>query len=209
MLFLIIFAGGMTKAVVFDIGGVLVNLNLERSIRAFREVLGYERITELLDPCHQKGIYGDLEAGILSADDFRAAVLSESRPGSRPEDVDYCMWSLLDGVSPDTAAAVKSVYGKYPLYILSNNNPINMVGCHKALDDAGIGGMFAGEFISWEMKMLKPSAEFYLEVIRRIGLAPEEILFIDDSATNVQGARAVGIDARLLEPGMSVSSLLP
>ena len=84
-----------------------------------------------------------------------------------------------------------------------------MVACHKALDDAGIGGMFDGEFISWEMKMLKPSAEFYREVIRRLNLAPEEILFIDDSASNVAGARALGIDARLLEPGMAISSLLP
>ena len=84
-----------------------------------------------------------------------------------------------------------------------------MVACHKALDDAGIGGMFDGEFISWEMKMLKPSAEFYREVIRRLGLAPEDTLFIDDSASNVEGARAVGIDARLLEPGTPLSSLLP
>ncbi|MBR6305705.1 MAG: HAD family phosphatase [Bacteroidales bacterium] len=199
----------MIKAILFDIGGVLVGLDMERSIRAFKEVLGYERITEILDPCHQKGIYGDLETGILSADDFRSAILAESRPGSRPEDVDRCMWALLAGVSPETAAAVRSVYGLYPLYLLSNNNPINMVACHKALDDAGIGGMFDGEFISWEMKMLKPSAEFYREVIRRLGLAPEDTLFIDDSASNVEGARAVGIDARLLEPGTPLSSLLP
>ncbi|MBP5675849.1 MAG: HAD-IA family hydrolase, partial [Bacteroidales bacterium] len=64
-------------------------------------------------------------------------------------------------------------------------------------------------FISSEMKMMKPSREFYLEAVRRIGLPPEEIVFIDDSLVNVQAARAVGIDARWLEPGMPLSQLLP
>ena len=199
----------MTKAIVFDIGGVLITLDLERGIRAFREELGYERISELLDPSHQKGIFGDMEGGIISADEFRAKVLEESRPGSTAEDVDRCVLSILNEVIPETAAAVRSVYGKYPLYLLSNNNPIGMKGCLERMERAGIGGLYEDMFISSEMKMMKPSREFYLEAVRRIGLPPEEIVFIDDSLVNVQAARAVGIDARWLEPGMPLSQLLP
>ena len=199
----------MTKAIVFDIGGVLITLDLERGIRAFREELGYDRISELLDPSHQKGIFGDMEGGIISADEFRAKVLEESRPGSTAEDVDRCVLSILNEVIPETAAAVRSVYGKYPLYLLSNNNPIGMKGCLERMERAGIGGLYEDMFISSEMKMMKPSREFYLEAVRRIGLPPEEIVFIDDSLVNVQAARAVGIDARWLEPGMPLSQLLP
>lgn len=199
----------MTKAIVFDIGGVLVSLDQKRCIEAFKSVLGFDRITELLDPYVQKGIYGELEEGTLPPEEFRARVLAESRPGSKPEDVDRCMFALLDGVRESTVSAVKSVAGKYPLYILSNNNPISMAFCQQAMDQAGIGGLFTDKFISCEMKMLKPSADFYREVVRRVGVAPEEILFIDDSLTNVKAARAVGIDARWLEPGMPLSQLLP
>ena len=199
----------MTKAIVFDIGGVLITLDLERGIRAFREELGYERITQLLDPSHQKGIFGDMEGGIISADEFRARVLEESRPGCTAEDVDRCVLSILNEVIPETAAAVRSVYGKYPLYLLSNNNPIGMKGCLERMERAGIGGLYEDMFISSDMKMMKPSREFYLEAVRRIGLPPEEIVFIDDSLVNVQAARAVGIDARWLEPGMPLSQLLP
>ncbi|MBO4467638.1 MAG: HAD family phosphatase [Bacteroidales bacterium] len=199
----------MTKAIVFDIGGVLIGLDLERGIRAFKEVLGYNRISELLDPSHQKGIYGDFEGGLLSADEFRAEVLKESRPGSRPEDVDRCVRQILLDIKPETAAAVRSVYGRYPLYLLSNNNPIGMPNCLELMEKAGIGGLYEDMFISSEMKMLKPSPEFYLEAVRRIGLPPEEILFIDDSLTNVEAARALGIDARWLEPGMPLAQLLP
>lgn len=199
----------MTKAIVFDIGGVLIGLDLERGIRAFKEVLGYNRISELLDPSHQKGIYGDFEGGLLSADEFRAEVLKESRPGSRPEDVDRCVRQILLDIKPETAAAVRSVYGRYPLYLLSNNNPIGMPNCLELMEKAGIGGLYQDMFISSEMKMLKPSLEFYREAVRRIGLPPEEILFIDDSLTNVEAARALGIDARWLEPGMPLAQLLP
>ncbi|MBR4735765.1 MAG: HAD family phosphatase [Bacteroidales bacterium] len=199
----------MTKAVVFDIGGVIIGLDLERGVRTFKEVLGYERITELLDPCHQKGIFGAMEGGEISADEFRARVLEESRPGSTAEQVDRCVRSILNPVTPETAAAVRSVYGRYPLYLLSNNNPIGMPACLELMEKAGIGGLYEDMFVSSEMKMLKPSLEFYREAVRRIGLPPEEILFIDDSLTNVEAARALGIDARWLEPGMPLSQLLP
>lgn len=199
----------MTKAIVFDIGGVLINLDLKAGIRTFKERLGFDRITEILDPFHQKGIYGDMEGGIISADDFRNAVLTESRPGSTAADVDYCVRSLLTGISEDTAAAVKSVIGRYPLYILSNTNAIADPYCLELFDAAGFGGCFQERFLSFEMKMLKPQKEIFLEVIRRIGLEPGEILYIDDSSTNVDAARALGIDARLLEPGQKLSSLMP
>jgi hypothetical protein len=39
----------MVKAIVFDLGGVLIDLDFDRSVRAFREILGYEKITEILD----------------------------------------------------------------------------------------------------------------------------------------------------------------
>lgn len=198
----------MVKAVVFDIGGVLIGLDLDRCIRAFRENLGYERITELLDPCHQKGIYGELEAGTLSADAFRSAVLSESRPGSRPEDVDRSMAALLTGMDPATVATVLSLQGRYPLYLLSNNNPISMVECRRILRENGLGDAFKAEFISADMKLMKPSRAFYEEVVRRLGVPAGEIVFVDDSPANVEGARAVGIDARLYKPGTPLAPVL-
>lgn len=200
----------MVKAVVFDVGGVLVDLDMDRCIRAFREELGFSRITEVLDPCHQKGVFEDMEAGRISADDFRSAVLRESRPGAVPADVDRCLCALLGGVKPESARAVLDVAQRYPIYLLSNNNPISMPACLAQIREAGVDpALFKDMFVSAQMKMLKPSAEFYREVIRRIGAAPEEIVFIDDSPRNVDGALAVGIDARLFVPGTSLAAILP
>lgn len=91
----------MPKAIVFDIGGVLIGLNMSRCIEAFRSTLGFERITELLDPYHQKGIYGELEGGRLSEQHFKELVIAESRPGTKPQDVEYAMGnSLTRGWTP-------------------------------------------------------------------------------------------------------------
>lgn len=200
----------MIKAIVFDIGGVLIGLNLDRCIRTFQEVLGYRRITELLDPYHQKGIYGEMEAGDLSADGFRAEVLRESRPGCRPEDVDRCMYSLLEGMDPDTVETVKALRGRYPLYLLSNNNPIAMKRILEMFRENGLEPetTFRDQFISSEMKLQKPSREIYEESVRRTGLPAGEILFIDDNETNVAAAREAGMQARLFAPGMKLSQLL-
>lgn len=200
----------MIKAIVFDIGGVLIGLDLGRCIRAFQEILGYDRITELLDPYHQKGIYGDMEAGILSADDFRSQVLAESRPGCKPSDVDRCMGALLCGIPADTVKTVKELGTRYPLYLLSNNNPIAMALINEEFRCNGIEPetFFKDQFISSEMKLLKPSRAIYDESVRRIGLPAGEILFIDDNEANVQAARDAGLQARLYVPGTKLSTLL-
>ena len=54
--------------------------------------------------------------------------------------------------------------------------------------------------------MLKPGREIFDEVVRRIGVRPEEILFIDDSIANVEGARAAGLNAVLYKKGVNVLS---
>ena len=200
----------MTKAILFDIGGVLIELDPGRCIDAFQTILGFQRITKILDPCHQKGIYGDMEAGIVSVDEFRRHILAESRPGCGPADVDAAMAALLVGMRPDTVRTVKRLAGKYPLYLLSNNNPISMARTYEIMRENGIDHttIFRAEYISWEMKMVKPAREFYEEAIRRVGLPAEEILFIDDNQANVDGALSVGIEARYYQPGTDLSLLL-
>ena len=128
----------MIKAIIFDMGGVLVDLDIEDCKKAFKERLGYYDIDEIIDACHQKGIYGDLEEGILSADDFRSIVLAGSRPDAVAEDVDEAMSHILVGIEPYKAEMLKRLSEKYELYMLSNNNPICVRYSRKMFEDAGI-----------------------------------------------------------------------
>ena len=197
----------MTKALIFDLGGVLVDLDLQNCKRHFKEVLGFQRITEILDPCHQKGIYSDLEEGLLSEEEFKSIILSESALGSTPAQVDECMWSLLVNMDAYKVPYLNELSSKYDLYILSNNNPISMRRCHEVFAQTGLDyeKVFKKEFISYQMKLLKPGKEIFTETIRQIGCAPEEALFIDDSPANVEGARNAGVPSLLYKQGSDLT----
>lgn len=198
------------KALIFDMGGVLVDLDIEDCKRAFKEDLDYHRIDDIIDACHQKGIYGELEEGVLSADEFRRLVLAESRPGAAPEEVDKAMWHILVGIAPQKAELLRKLAQKYDLYLLSNNNAICLPRSRRMFEEAGIplDRIFRECFFSFEMKALKPSETFYKAVIDRIGLPAEQMLFIDDSMTNVNGSAAAGLPAVYYEPGTDLRAVL-
>lgn len=198
------------KALIFDMGGVLVDLDIEDCKRAFKEDLGFYRIDEIIDPCHQKGIYGDLEEGVISPEEFRKAVLAESRPGACPDDVDKAMWHILTGIEPYKVEMLKRLAQSYDLYMLSNNNAICLPRSRRIFAEAGIPleDMFRKCYFSFEMRALKPSEAFYKAVMEDIGTEPENMLFVDDSQKNVDGAVAAGLPAVYYEPGTDLEMLL-
>jgi putative hydrolase of the HAD superfamily len=198
------------KALIFDMGGVLVDLDIEDCKRAFKEDMGYHDIDDIIDACHQKGIYGDLEEGTLEADEFRRIVLSASRPGAVPEDVDKAMWHILVGIAPYKADMLKRLAESYDLYLLSNNNPICLPCSARMFEQAGIPleDIFKKCYFSFEMKALKPSEAFYKAVIDDIGIPAEDMLFIDDSKRNVEGSEKAGLPAVYYEPGTDLDALI-
>ena len=200
----------MIKAIIFDMGGVLVDLDIEDCKKVFKETLGYDDIDQIIDACHQKGIYGDLEEGTLSAEEFRSIVLAGSRPGSTPEMVDEAMSHILVGIQPYKVQMLKKLAQEYDLYMLSNNNAICLPYSRAMFADAGIllEDIFKKCFFSFEMKALKPSAAFYKAVVEQIGLPAEEMFFIDDSQRNVDGSIAAGLPAVYYEPGTDLEALI-
>lgn len=198
----------MIHTVIFDMGGVLVSLDRNRCIESFRTEAGFESIGDFLDLFHQKGFIGDLEKGDITPDDFFNECIRRSRPGTTKEVVRDCFNSLLTGMIDDAVKLLMELHDKYDICILSNNNPISR-GWFKdhLMSEYGIDGegYFKNEFYSYEMRILKPSPEIYRRVIDTLGCKPEEILFIDDSVTNAEAARAAGITTLWLQPGMNIS----
>jgi len=200
----------MIRAIVFDLGGVLIDLDYDSCVRSFREILGYERIVDLLDLYHQKGIYGDMEAGLVTADEFRAEVLRESRPGCVPADVDRAMAGLLVGMDPKKVPLLERLSERYPVYGLSNNNEISVQRMHEIYEENGLDWrrVFRKEFISSRMKLMKPSREIFDAAAAEIGFPPAEILFVDDSQKNVDGALAAGWQAVLYVQGTDLGACI-
>ena len=197
----------MIKAVVFDMGGIIVRLDMDTCIANFKQLAGFADIEDYLDRFHQKGFISDLEEGKTEPEDFYRECLKHSRPGTTMETVRYCFCSLLDGLEEDSLELIRSLRGRYPLYVLSNNNPISRAYFCEMLKKNGLdpAEIFEKEFYSYELKMLKPSRQIYEKVIAEVGTKPEEILFIDDAKDNIEAAGALGITTLWLRPGMKIA----
>ena len=198
------------KAIIFDMGGVLVDLDMDECRRAFREDLGFSEIDSLLDPWHQKGIIGDLEKGTIEADEFRKYVIANSRAGVTSAEVDQAFSKILACIQPYKVEMLKRLAQDYDIYMLSNNNPIATQRATEMFAEAGFSMEkdFRKCYISYQMKMLKPSAEFYAAVMEDIALPADQMLFIDDSQSNVDGAVAAGLPAAYYEPGTDLNKLI-
>lgn len=200
----------MIKALIFDMGGVLVDLDMDACRKAFKEGLGFDEIDQLLDPCHQKGIIGEMEEGYVTADEFRRYVIAGSRPGVTDDDVDSAFHKILVGIAPYKFDMLRSLAGRYDIYMLSNNNPIASARASEMFAEGGftMESDFTKCYMSYQMKMLKPSEAFYKAVIADIGIPAEEMLFIDDSQKNVEASIAAGLPAIWYEPGTDLDVLL-
>lgn len=185
----------MIKAILFDMGGVIVDLNKPRCISTFKQKCGFDKIEQLLDPCHPRGPFMRMEHGFISESQFIEECLKDCRPGTEAKDIRDSIWSFLDGIEPYKSELIRELSGKYDLYLLSNNNPIVIRRCHNMFRKAGIpmNEVFRKMFISCRMKMLKPDAEIFEAAVAGTGVKACEALFIDDSPTNVAAAQACGI----------------
>ena len=198
----------MIKAVVFDMGGVLLSLDIQRCINAFKEI-GFEDIENYLI-YHQQGFIGDLEEGRINEDQFFEECLKHCAPGTTREDVFHCFICLLDGLNMPVVEILKQLRGKYDLYLLTNNNPLSRRAFDNLMLENGLRSedIFTRQFYSYELKLQKPGREIFEKVIQGIGLPPEEILFVDDAPANCESAAALGIRTVLYRPEADILAAL-
>lgn len=200
----------MIKSIIFDLGGVLVDLDVDSCKKAFRDDVGYMQIDNDLDACHQQGIIGMLEEGLITKDEFHVAILAQSNPGVTAQEVDRSFRKILKGIAPYKVELLKRLSKEYDLYILSNNNEVCFPKCQKIFADAGIpmDAYFRKYLCSYQIQALKPSLKFYQDSIKELGIKPEESIFIDDSQRNVDGAIAAGLPAIWYDPATDLRECL-
>lgn len=183
----------MTRAVILDLGNVIVGLDFPRAYRAAARLTGYNasEIPELIRAANLARPY---ERGELTSEEFyqrfcRALDLEISYPEF------VSLWSdmfqpapiLTDGLLAELAAATK-------LIMLSNTNEIHFEFIHRKYP---LLRHFHDFVLSYKVGAMKPDAAIYLDAVRRAGCEPGECFFVDDIEENVAAARQLGIDAEV------------
>ena len=181
---------------VFDLGGVVFRLDKMIAIKRFKEI-GVTQVEEFLDDYAQKGIFGDLEAGKLTAEQYRDELSQIVGKQLTMKQLEYA-WTgyAAELYQRNFDALLRLRREGFPVALLSNTNPFMMRWVRSNEFDGnghGIEHYFDRLYLSYEMRMMKPSPEIFKAMIEGEETAPDNILFIDDSARNCEAAAALGI----------------
>lgn len=186
------------NTLLFDLGGVIMNIKRENAVRAF-EILGMADADGFFDPYEQHGSFGLLEAGQISPEEFRADVRRNFRPGVTDEEIDSALCEFLLGIPAERLARLKELREKsHKVYMLSNTNPIMWDRYIIPSFPGGVENFFDGTVTSFEAGVCKPASEIYEYAIRKFNLRPGETIFYDDGPANIAAAARLGFQTRLV-----------
>lgn len=186
----------MIRCILFDLGGVVITIDQDQAVKRFKEI-GLKDAEKRLDPYTQSGIFGDLEAGAISAEQFRVEL---SKLVGRELTFQECRYAWTgyckEVPQRNLETLLKLREQGYRIVLLSNTNPYMM--------DWALSNDFDGDghslkyyfdelYMSFQVKLMKPNDLFYRHVLRKEKLFPQECLFVDDGPRNVAAASQMGI----------------
>ena len=199
LLYLCVKIHRMKTVFIFDLGGVLINLNVRRCMSAFEALMGEATMRAVLGmdsngegvkavSVASKQLMADFERGLISQDDFVAEVLSFCHSGATAQQVTDAWMSMLENLPAERLAAVDELRKNHPVYLLSNGNDLHFNYIERTY---GLSRHFDGLFLSQEMHVAKPEEEIYRavdEAIRAKEDEETEVIFVDDLEGNRQAA---------------------
>lgn len=200
----------MIKNLLFDLGGVIMDLDRGRCVKAF-EALGMKDADDFLGLYGQKGAFLALEAGEIDAEEFHEEVRKLMSHPVSDEEIDAAFNQFLVGIPVERLRALRELRKRYPVYLLSNTNPIMMnskIAEEFRKEGKEITDYFDGIVTSYEAKCCKPARGIFDYAVEKCGIQPEETLFFDDSEKNVKAARQYGYQAVVVNPGDEFVDLL-
>ena len=197
------------RNIIFDLGGVLIDLDIERGVKVLAEA-GMTDVRHLLTGTAESGIFRAYECGDITTaqfrDELRAAL---NRPLSDVE-IDRIWNSMLLGVPTEKLDLLIELRKHYHLFLLSNNNELHWKHGLAFFHYRGMemDDFFERIFLSCRMHVAKPDPDIFRRMMADAGIKPEETLFIDDSEANCQAASALGIHAIHYTPGEDLKKRL-
>lgn len=202
----------MIKNLLFDLGGVIVDIRRQNCVDAFLK-LGLENPDSFFGDYGQNGVFKAIEDGSINIETFHSELHKVLPANVTDYQIDTAFQKFITGIPLHRLEALRKLRCEgYGIYVLSNTNPIMWRGV--LANEFGKEGLrredyFDGIVTSFEAKALKPDRAIFDYAVELLGIDPSETLFLDDSAVNAEAARALGFQAVVVEPGTEFSEYIP
>ena len=198
------------KNIIFDLGGVLLNIDYLLTAKAFKG-LGIAEFEELYSQFTANELFEKFETGMISEEAFYHSLHQYRTPPLSPQEIEIAWNAMLLDFRKETLDFLTRLKNKYKLYLLSNTNIIHLRGMERILlSQTGLPslqGYFIKSYYSHLINRRKPYPDTYKFVLNDGNMKAEETLFIDDSIHNIEGAREAGLLVHYLLPGERIEEL--
>ena len=181
------------KALLLDLGGVVIDVDPRRCFAYWAEAAGVD-VAKIADRWRADAAYEAFEIGAIGFDEYLESLSARLGISLGVDDWRGGWNALLGEPIAGVVAALPDLAARVPLYCFSNTNVVHQATWERRHADALTP--FRRIYVSWQLGVRKPSIAAYQRVAADIGVAPEDIVFLDDNAANVRGASAAGLVAR-------------
>ncbi|MGN0187641.1 MAG: HAD family hydrolase [Paludibacteraceae bacterium] len=192
----------MITTLIFDFGGVLINLDRQRCIDAFVQ-LGLRDIDRLIDNYAQAGIFAQLENGDITTDEFHNGVRQIVGKPIDDHDIDAALNAFLLDIPDAKLALLRDLHRHFRLLLLSNTNAIHFPHCVNTQINAKgytLNQLFDKCYLSYKIHLSKPQPDIFRFLLENEHITADECLFLDDSARNIDTAKSLGFNTILVPP---------
>lgn len=197
-------------AIIFDFGGILINLDYNKTIDAFKK-LGIDDFEAMYSQASQTGLFDDIETGKITPQLFINKLLDYLPKGTSPNSV-VAAWNnmLMDIPAHRIDFLIRLRAAGKKIFLLSNTNEIHIDYALRRWKESHPQmptDIFNGVYYSHNVGMRKPNEEIFEFVCKENQLDKSTTLFIDDSIQHVEGAKRAGLNAFLMKSNQEIESL--
>jgi FMN phosphatase YigB (HAD superfamily) len=196
------------KNIIFDLGGVIINLDNRRTEEAFT-ALGVRNFREYFGHGFAASFFSDYEVGKISDAEFIHSIRQLAGLSHVADNDIIDSWNaLLLDFPAERIRLLNDLRKTYRLFLFSNTNALHLAALRRIWTDS-IGGAplddyFEKTYYSHLMGMRKPDQQSFEYILKENGLKGQETLFVDDAIVNVEGAEQAGLKGLFLRPGISL-----
>ncbi len=198
------------KNIIFDLGGVFMNLDFNLTQQAFVN-LGITEFAQMFTQHHANDLFEDLETGKISPEIFYDKLRKETNTQLTNDQIKTAWNALILDFPQERMDWLKQIGQKYKVFLFSNTNQIHYDAFIDILKKENNCHDFNNHFIkayySHEMGMRKPYIESFQKILDEQGLIASETLFIDDTYKNIEAATKAGLQTIHLLPPQTVIDL--
>lgn len=181
------------NTIVFDLGGVIINLNVPRCVANFKRLMGEANVRNVLGiddegegvvavSAATKQLMHDYEYGNISTETFLTTLQEYCYPGTTIDQIREAWLSMLDTLPQERLDYIASLRQKgYRTVLLSNSNELHW---NPIWEQYRLGEYFDAVFASHHLHMAKPNREIFDHVVREAQVDCAHTVYVDDLEKN-------------------------